>query len=195
MAIPYNDADGVTHSFEEEAGAGGATRPVHGLSAAIVAIFTAIKNAVEATVAVADAVVASKLDSVIGHVDGLEATLSSILTGVGTTLHGDLDSVESKLDTLHTDISPPTAGYYGQGTVGTTATQLASGASQALKLGVVLKNLHATQDLYVGYDSSVTNSNGYKLRPGEERAFPVSNRNIPHVYGSGASTTYSYFAV
>lgn len=109
--IKYNDGDDAPHTFEEEAGAGGTTRPVHGLAAGIVAIFTAIKTAVEATLDVADSVVAGKIDTLIGHVDGVEGSLSSILTAVGTTLAGYLDGVEGKLDTLHTDLTTTLAGY------------------------------------------------------------------------------------
>jgi hypothetical protein len=220
MAIKYIDADSVEHTLETEPGAGGADRPVHGLAASIVSTFGAIKTAVEAVatlisagkLAVGDASVKTATEALAALISSGKLAVSDAALGAlisagklavldaaaGTkldTVITHVDGLEGKLDTLHTDISPPTAGYYGQGSVGTAATQIAAGASQALKLGVVLENLHATQDLYVGYDGSVTNANGYKLRPGQERAFPVSNRNVLYLYGSGATTTYSYFAV
>ena len=216
MTIKYTDADGVPHVLETEPGAGGAERPVHGLGASIVNIFDAIKDAVEGTLAVADSIVAGKLDTLIGHVDGLEGTLSSILTAVGTTLagyldgvegkldtlhtdlgttlHADLDGVEGKLDTVHADLVPPSAGFYGASTVGTTAAQIDSGTSHALIRGARIYNTHATQFLYVGLSNAVTDANGVKLAPGDFAPVPIDNLNKIWLYGSAASTAYRYLA-
>ncbi len=147
------------------------------------------------------------VDQLEGYLDGVETLITStntkldtLHTDLGTTLAGYLDQLEGYLDTvetkladLHTDLTVAMGNSYGQGSVGSSATQIASGASLATKFGVRIKNLHATQDLYVGYDSSTSNTTGVKLRPGEEAPFPVANRSTLYLYGSAGSTTYCYW--
>ena len=124
--IAYTDAAETAHTFEEEAGAGGATRPVHGLPSGIVATFTAIQGAVEALAArfsggkllVGDSALGTLLTAISGYVDGLEGfvdgiegKLDTLHADLGTTLAGYLDGVEGKLDTLHADLGTTLAGY------------------------------------------------------------------------------------
>lgn len=223
MGIKYPDSDAVVHDFEEEAGAGGTTRPVHGLSAAVVALFTAIKNAVEGTLDVADSAVAGKIDTLIGHVDGVEGSLTSILTAVGTTLAGYLDGVETKLDTLHTDIGTTLAGYvdglegfvdgveatltsiltavntpggggHGVETIGTSESRIDSGTSHACRL-VFFQNVHATQDLHFGFATGIATASSPKVRPGDWHRVPIDNTNKIYFIASGASTGMRYYYV
>jgi hypothetical protein len=131
----------------------------------------------------------SDLQTLTGHVDLVETKLD--------TLHSDLDGVETKLDALIAGVTvatmPAPVNAYGQGSVGTPAAQIAAGASLALKYGIRIKNLHATQDLYVGFDNLVTNLTGIKIRPYEEAPFAIANRSSIWLYGSGASTTYCWW--
>jgi hypothetical protein len=169
-SIVHLDGNGDPVLVEVENGSegGGQVRVVHGVPTAVTSPLAAI--------AASAADIETAVDQLEGYLDGVETKLDSVITGV-TAL-----------------ATPPTpANSYGQGSVGTSATQIASGASLALKYGIRIKNLHATQDLYVGFDNSTSNTTGVKLRAGEEAPFVVNNRNVIYLYGSGSSTTYCYW--
>jgi hypothetical protein len=76
---------------------------------------------------------------------------------------------------LTVDLAPVTAVVHGQKTVTTAGTEVALGASTALKSGVRVKALHGnTGWIYVG-GNPVTSSTGYVLDAGEEVFVEVSN--------------------
>lgn len=83
-------------------------------------------------------------------------------------------------------------GSYGAASVGTSASQIV--ASRSSRNGLVVQNIHASNDLYIGSDSSVTTSTGVKVPAGASIEFP---EYVGAVYGiaSGSSTTVRYFEV
>jgi hypothetical protein len=83
-------------------------------------------------------------------------------------------------------------GAYGTKSIGTSAAVIVDGTS--LRRGVVIQNVHATQDLYIGSDSSVATTTGLKIIAGASRE--LLDYSGP-VYGiaSGASTDVRYFEV
>jgi hypothetical protein len=90
--------------------------------------------------------------------------------------------------------SDPNTLRYGTATVGTTAAQFTSTAT-ALAQGVSIKALAAnTNTVYVGSDSSVTNSNGYPLAAGEEVFIIVNDLSKVWIYGGAASQVARYIA-
>ncbi len=144
------------------------------------------------------------VDGLEGFTDGIEGKLDTLHTDLATTLHADIATTLGALLTtlagavsggrMQSDVvtlpAPNSAGpFMGQNTVGTTPAAI--GSTQALKHGVWIRNLHATQNLDFG-SSSLSTSNGYRLRPGEEKFVPVGNIAQLYVVGSGASTSYCY---
>ena len=77
------------------------------------------------------------------------------------------------------------------GTVGTTAAQLVAVKDQPAHKGVVIKNLHATQKLYIGR-SNVTAVLGYELGFNEELKLELKDPADIFVLGSGADTDYTW---
>ena len=79
----------------------------------------------------------------------------------------------------------------GTGSVGTTSGQLVNVKSEPVFKGVLIKNTHASQSLFVGrYD--VTATSGYELGTNEEVFLEVESPSEIYVLGSGASTTYTW---
>lgn len=78
---------------------------------------------------------------------------------------------------------------YGTVTIGGTAAVVKAGNSR--RKAIVVQNVHASQDLYLGDDSSVTTSNGLKVAAGESILVPTTGP----IYGiaSGAGTDVRYF--
>ena len=74
----------------------------------------------------------------------------------------------------------------------TTSAKLLVGA-RSRRDTVIIQNVHASNILYLGSDSSVTASNGLRLGAGESISLPTRG----DVYGiaSAASTTVRYFEV
>ena len=70
-------------------------------------------------------------------------------------------------------------------TIGATAGSIIAGRSG--RRSVVVQNLHASNDLYIGDDANVTTSNGVKVAAGQSISF---EEYIGPVYGiaSGAGT-------
>lgn len=81
---------------------------------------------------------------------------------------------------------------YGTVAVGAAAVLIRAGNPQ--RRSVVVQNVHATQVLYVGDDSSVTTAAGLRLNASE--SIRIDDYNGP-VYGiaSGAATDVRYFEV
>ncbi len=79
------------------------------------------------------------------------------------------------------------------GSVGTTAAKLVAVKATAAHKGVIIKNLHATQKLYIGL-SSVTAVLGYELGVNEELKLELKDPADIWVLGSGATTTYTWLA-
>lgn len=80
------------------------------------------------------------------------------------------------------------ASIYGTVTVGTTAVVVVAASSRDF---VRVKNNHATNILYLGFDANVTTANGYPLAAGQEHL--IENYDGP-VYGiaSAAGTDVRY---
>jgi hypothetical protein len=78
---------------------------------------------------------------------------------------------------------------YAAFSVGAAAVQLLSGSVHRTR--VIVQNVHATQDLYLGWDASVTAANGLKLAAGE--SVEITKPEALFVIGSGAATTGRYF--
>lgn len=81
---------------------------------------------------------------------------------------------------------------YGTVAIGATAGVIKAGLST--RRSILIQNVHATQVLYVGDDSSVATSTGIKVAAGE--SLEIADYNGP-VYGiaSGADTDVRYFEV
>lgn len=82
-------------------------------------------------------------------------------------------------------------GAYGTVSVGTSATLIRATKQRGQ---ITIQNVHASNVLYIGTDSSVDATNGLKLASGE--SFTIVGYFGP-VYGlaSGASTDTRYFVV
>lgn len=81
---------------------------------------------------------------------------------------------------------------YGTVAVGTSAGVIV--AARTVRKSVAVQNNHGSQNLFVGGDSSVTTSTGFKIGPGGSMSF---DEYTGVVYGiaSGASTTTNYVEV
>lgn len=80
-------------------------------------------------------------------------------------------------------------GTYGAVSIGAAAALIK--AANSRRESIVVQNVHATQVLYVGTDSSVTDANGLKLAAGE--SIRLETKSAIYGYGSGAATTGRYF--
>lgn len=78
---------------------------------------------------------------------------------------------------------------YGNVTIGTTAALIT--AQDGGRKSVLVENAHASNVLYVGNDSSVTTSNGFKIAAGASQRFYEPGP----LYGiaSAASTDVRYY--
>ena len=77
-----------------------------------------------------------------------------------------------------------------EGTVGTAAVQL---ADHPATYGVVVSNTHATQTVTVGGSTVTATRFILKILAGSSSPLiPVANSNLLYVFGSAASTTYTY---
>ena len=83
------------------------------------------------------------------------------------------------------------ASTYGNATIGTSAAVIVAASSREY---VIVKNNHATNILYLGFDSSVTTSNGMSVAAGSDR---IIDGYDGAVYGiaSAASTDVRYLEV
>jgi len=81
----------------------------------------------------------------------------------------------------------------GVGSAGTSAEQLDGVANKPAHKGVLIKNTHASQNLFVGKEG-VTATTGYELGTNEEIFLQVKNPELIYVIASGASTTYTWAA-
>lgn len=81
---------------------------------------------------------------------------------------------------------------YATVSIGASAAIIKAGRTS--RKSIIVQNVHATNVLYLGNNSSVTTSNGLKLAAGESVAFDGYNGDV---YGiaSGASTDVRYFEV
>ena len=79
------------------------------------------------------------------------------------------------------------------GVVGATAAQLVGVKNQPAHKGVIIKNLHATQKLYIGL-SNVTAVLGYEVTVNEVVYLEISTPADIFVLGSGADTDYTWLA-
>lgn len=76
-------------------------------------------------------------------------------------------------------------GAYNTVSVGTTAAVIASRRDS--RNSIIVQNVHASQVLYVGTDSSVTTSNGLKVAAGESVKID-DYRGVVYGIASGAAT-------
>jgi hypothetical protein len=79
------------------------------------------------------------------------------------------------------------------GSVSATAAKLVAVKDQKAHKGVIIKNTHASQKLYVGL-SNVTALLGYELGVNEEVRLELNTPADIYVLGSGATTTYTWLA-
>jgi hypothetical protein len=80
---------------------------------------------------------------------------------------------------------------YGTVSVGTSAALIA--AARFRRDAVIVQNVHATQDLYVGPDASVATTTGIKIPAGQ--SFVVPTRGAVYGIASGAATDTRYWEV
>jgi hypothetical protein len=80
---------------------------------------------------------------------------------------------------------------YGAKTV-TTSAQLIAGARSSREQ-IAVQNLHATNLLYIGPDSSVTAANGIRIAAGAERI--VDSRGDVYAIASAASTDVRFWEI
>lgn len=78
------------------------------------------------------------------------------------------------------------SGIYGALTVGTTAVELKVGAAPLSNRKVLMVQNLSNKDIYWGYNSSVTASNGLIIPRGTERVFSVSD--ALHIWVIGTDT-------
>lgn len=76
--------------------------------------------------------------------------------------------------------------------IGATAAIICAGRSQ--RDSIVIQNVHASQDLYVGMDNTVTTANSVKVPAGGSIEFTDYNGPVWGI-GSGAGTTVRYLEV
>lgn len=89
-------------------------------------------------------------------------------------------------------LSPGGRSAYGAKTIDTSAVLIAD--SRATRRSITVQNVHASNDLYVGSDSSVTSSNGVKVKAAESLRFDDYSGAVYGI-GSAASTDVRYFEV
>lgn len=80
---------------------------------------------------------------------------------------------------------------YGAKTIGGTAAIIVSG--RATRDSVIVQNLHASNDLYVGPDSDVLTTTGIKIAAGE--SYQVPTRGDVYGIASAAGTDVRYWEV
>jgi hypothetical protein len=86
--------------------------------------------------------------------------------------------------------TPSSTGANTAVSVGTSAVQLVDGTTG--RRGVLVKNNHATQILYVGNDANVTTSNGFPIAAGGSQQFDNYTGTLYGI-GSGAATDARIF--
>lgn len=85
-----------------------------------------------------------------------------------------------------------TSGSYGTVSVGAAAVLVV--AARFSRNGLVVQNVHATQTLYLGNDSSVTTSTGIQVPAGASADFPDYAGAVWGI-ASGAATDTRFFEV
>ena len=78
---------------------------------------------------------------------------------------------------------------YGTVSIGAAAAVIK--AANGRRESIVVQNVHATQILYLGSDSSVTTANGLKLAAGE--SIRLQTKSVIYGIASGAATDTRYF--
>ena len=81
----------------------------------------------------------------------------------------------------------------GIGSVGTTAEALNTATEKTAGKGIIIKNYHASQFLFVG-KSNVSATNGFRLAPSEQIELKINRADQIYVIGSGADTTYTWIS-
>lgn len=186
----YKDNANVVFPFQNEAGDDGGSqkRPVTGLPSVVVGYLSNASTKLTAILsALTGIATAAKQDT--GN-----ASLASILSALGAALTVNLPtgastaanqtSANTKLDTLHADVNPSTAGTPFQVSTGVTATQLTSSVTAN---GIWVKNISTLAQLVCVGRSGVTTSTGYQLAVGEERWLPCRNANEWYIIASAVS--------
>jgi len=79
------------------------------------------------------------------------------------------------------------------GSVGTSAAQLVDVLDKASGKGIIIKNTHASQKLYIG-DARVSATKGFELGANESVELALQYANEVYVVGGGASTTYTWLS-
>lgn len=81
---------------------------------------------------------------------------------------------------------------YGTVTIGATAALIKAGRAQ--RNSILVQNVHASNDLYVGLDASVSTSNGIKIAAGQSMEIYDGGSEV---YGiaSGAGTDVRFMEI
>lgn len=137
----------------------------------------------------------SSADIFGGHADGMTATWGGIFANArlygfnGTTwdrIRGDITNGLDVDVTRLPNLPSASTGSYGTVSVGATATVIA--AANSARKSLIIRNT-STGTVYIGYDSSVTTSNGFPVA--QKDAYEINQTNLytGAVYGIVASGT------
>jgi hypothetical protein len=80
------------------------------------------------------------------------------------------------------------AAVYGAVSISTSATLIHEGDSNVDE--VVVQNVHATEDIYVGLDASVTTANGVKIPAGSAMSITLRNQSLYGIAAAAADARY-----
>ena len=81
---------------------------------------------------------------------------------------------------------------YGTVSIGTSAAIIK--AAKTIRKSIIIQNVHASQVLYLGTDSSVATTTGLRVAAGESVEFDDYN-GVIYGIASGAATDVRYFEV
>jgi len=81
-----------------------------------------------------------------------------------------------------------------QHTIGTSSAQLNASTVRLLK-GVLIKNTHNSNKLYVGSDNTVTTSTGFSIDAGQSLELEVQSESLVWLIADAASTTVETLAI
>lgn len=85
---------------------------------------------------------------------------------------------------------------YGTLSVGTSATQLKVGASDLSDRHTLIVHNDSGNTIYVGFDNSVTTSNGLPIANGDERSFFFDPNDGLNLFGiAGSASTVRVFEI
>ncbi len=148
------------------------------------------------------------LEQELTNIKGFVSTTSSHapkLTSLDTTLSThtaklnsidtDTGNMSTTLNAIETAVEVETSFKNGTETIGTTAGVLTStnhSSSKGVTLSVEMSNVGT---IYIGYDSTVTSSNGFPLEAGDSMYIPIDNPNKIYCVASQSGQDIYWFAI